>query len=191
MTDMGGSTIRVAGLVGSLREASYNRGLLRAAMEVQPDGMEIVDVDLRGLPMYDEDLETAGDPPEVTAFKAAVGGADALLFVTPEYNYSIPGVLKNAIDWGSRPSGKVPMMRKPVAVMGCSTGPVGTRRAQLHLRSIFTALDLWDVKKPEITLAKASGLFDESGALTDEGAREQVRVLLVGLGEWTRRLRSD
>ena len=190
MTDTSGSTIRVAGVVGSLREASHNRALLRAAMTVQPVGMEIVDVDLRDLPLYDEDLERAGETPEIASFKARIAEADAILFVTPEYNYSIPGVLKNAIDWGSRPSGKGPMMRKPVAVMGCSVGPVGTRRAQVHLRSIFTALDLWDLKKPEITIAKASGLFDETGALTDEATRDQVRALLVAFGEWTRRFKD-
>ncbi len=187
MTQQTDSPIRVAGVVGSLRQASLNRALLRAAMTLQPAGMEIFDVDLRDLPLYDEDLEAAGGTPAVAAFQEQIRRADALLFVTPEYNYSIPGVLKNAIDWGSRPSGKGPMMRKPAAVMGCSTGPVGTRRAQLHLRTIFTTLDLWDLKKPEITLANAKSLFDEGGILTDDATRDQVRAMLDALAEWTRR----
>ena len=185
------ATIRVAGLVGSLRQGSYNRALLRAAMALQPEGMEIVDIDLRSLPHYDDDLEHAGETPEIHEFKARIAAADALLFVTPEYNYSIPGILKDAIDWGSRPNGKGPLRQKPVAIMGCATGMAGTRRAQLHLRSICTALDLWDMKKPEITVAGAAEKFDADGVLTDEETRELLRAFLGAFALWTRRLTSE
>jgi len=188
VTEEAVSTIRVAGLVGSLRQGSYNRALLRAAMALQPEGMEITDVDLRSLPLFDGDLEQAGENDEIRAFKARIAAADALLFVTPEYNYSIPGVLKNAIDWGSRPSGQGPLRQKPVAIMGCAAGAAGTRRAQLHLRSICAALDLWDLKKPEITLGGAAALFDAEGTLTDDETREQIRVFLEGFQGWIRRL---
>lgn len=184
------ATIRVAGLVGSLRERSYNRALLRAVMALQPEGMEIVDVDLRSLPHYDDDLEQAGESDAIRVFKNQIAAADALLFVTPEYNYSIPGILKDAIDWGSRPSGKGPLRQKPVAIMGCATGMVGTRRAQLHLRSICTALDLWDMKKPEITVASAESKFDGDGVLTDGETREQLSSFLDAFAVWINRFRS-
>jgi chromate reductase len=184
------ATIRVAGLVGSLRQGSYNRALLRAAMALQPEGMEIVDVDLRALPHYDDDLEHAGESAEIRAFKGQIAAADALLFVTPEYNYSIPGILKDAIDWGSRPQGQGPLRQKPVAIMGCATGLTGTRRAQLHLRSICTALDLWDMKKPEITVAGAAEKFDAAGILTDPEIRDQLSAFLEAFAVWIGRFRT-
>jgi chromate reductase len=183
------ATIRVAGLVGSLRQGSYNRALLRAAMALQPDVMEIVDVDLRSLPHYDDDLEHAGESPEIHEFKDRIA-ADALLFVTPEYNYSIPGILKDAIDWGSRPQGNGPLRQKPVAIMGCATGLTGTRRAQLHLRSICTALDLWDMKKPEITVAGAAEKFDATGILTDPEVRDELKAFLAAFAVWIGRFRE-
>ena len=177
-------TIRVGGLVGSLRQGSHNRALLRAAISLQPEGMEIVDIDFRDLPHFDGDLEQAGENDVIRAFKAQVAACDALLFATPEYNYSIPGVLKNAIDWASRPGANAPIRHKPAAIMGISTGVVGTRRAQIHLRSICTSVDLWDMKKPEITLGGAADKFDADGILIHPETRDQLRAMLEAFAVW-------
>lgn len=125
----GSGPLRVLGIAGSLRSASHNRGLLDAAKELVPDGVEIETFDIGDLPMYNQNVEAEGDPDTVTAFKAAIREADALLIVTPEYNYGLPGVLKNAIDWASRPPLGSPLTRKPVAVMGASPSRRGRTSA--------------------------------------------------------------
>jgi chromate reductase len=129
--------LRILGIPGSLRRESYNRGLLLAAQELAPPGVELELYEVRELPLYDEDLERTGPPDQVLHFKQAIARADALLIATPEYNWSVPGPLKNAIDWASRPPATSPLRRKPVALMGASTGISGTIRAQLALRQIF------------------------------------------------------
>ena len=126
--------MRLLGLAGSFREGSFNRGLLRAAAELTPEGVELVEFDLRGLPFYDGDLEAAGDPESVTDLKEAIRDADGLVIATPEYNRGLPAVLKNAIDWASRPALASPLAGKPVAIMGATTGFGGTARAQQQLR---------------------------------------------------------
>jgi chromate reductase, NAD(P)H dehydrogenase (quinone) len=186
---MSENPIRVVGISGSLRAASYNSGLLRAAAEVLPPGMTLEIADLRPLPMYDGDIEAAGEPEPVTRFKAQIAAADALLIATPEYNYSIPGVLKNAIDWASRPIQTSPFNGKPVAIMGAG-GLFGTTRAQLHLRQIAVYLNLLPINKPEVRIVKAWEKFDDAGNLTDEATRAEVRALLDALAAWTRRLRG-
>jgi chromate reductase, NAD(P)H dehydrogenase (quinone) len=179
--------VRILGIAGSLRKQSYNRAALRAAQQIVPDGATLETFDLDGIPLYNQDLNDT--PPErVRELKAQVRAADAILFVTPEYNFSIPGVLKNAIDWASRANGENAWAGKPVAVMGVSTGLLGAARAQYHLRQVFVFLDMHPVNKPEVMIAKAAEKFDASLQLTDPQARDLVAKLLTALVAWTRRL---
>jgi chromate reductase, NAD(P)H dehydrogenase (quinone) len=170
--------VRVLGISGSLRAGSYNRALLQAARELAPEGMEIVDVDLRGLPFYDGDVEAAGDPEPVTAFKEAIRSADALLIATPEYNRGVPGVLKNAVDWASRPPLGSPLTGKPVAIMGASTGRGGTARAQEQLRAALEFSRANVLNEPEVLVPEAYMRFDEQGRLTDDETRREIAALL-------------
>ena len=190
MSDEQGDPIVVAGLVGSLRQRSFNRGLLRAAIDLAPTGMTISDVPIGELPHYDEDLDHDGGPEPVQQFRAAIRTADAILFVTPEYNYSISGVLKNAIDWASWPSGRGVILGKPAAVMGAAIGRSGTMRAQLHLRQIFVTLNILGLNKPEIFVPFSGEKFDEESNLTDEMVRTQVRDQLVAFQSWVTLLRG-
>jgi len=181
-------SLSILGIAGSLRKSSYNRGLLRAAQQLAPEGVSVESFDLDGIPLYNQDND--GNPPaRVTEFKARIRAADAILFVTPEYNYSIPGVLKNAIDCASRPYGDSAWEGKPVAVMGASAGLQGTSRAQYHLRQCFVFLNMLPVNRPEVMIAGASEKFNAEGNLTDEKAREMVSRLLTALADWTRKLK--
>lgn len=182
--------VRVLGFSGSLRKGSYNTGLLRAAAELVPDGMTLEIFDLAPIPLYNGDVEAAGAPEAVRQFKAAIAAADALLIATPEYNYSIPGVLKNAIDWASRPPQNSPFSGKPLAIMGAG-GMMGTSRAQFHLRQVAVFVNLLPLNKPEVTIQRASEKFDKEGNLTDVASRQQIRALLEALAAWTRRLREE
>ncbi|MHB9093015.1 MAG: NADPH-dependent FMN reductase [Chloroflexota bacterium] len=184
------SQVTILGLAGSLRKGSFNRAALRAAMELVPEDVTIEPFDLAPIPLYDDDVQQAGTPEIVQAFKARIAAADGLLIVTPEYNYSIPGVLKNAIDWASRPANASPLVRKPVAIMGASTGLYGTVRAQLQLRTVLAALNMPALNKPEVLIARAGEKFDAEGHLVDETTRGFVRQLLVAYAEWVRRLRG-
>lgn len=177
----------VLGIAGSLRAGSFNRALLRAAQELAPPGMHIRIFDLAPIPLYNGDVEAAGDPEPVAALKAAIREADALLIVTPEYNYGIPGVLKNAIDWASRPAGRSPLACKPAAIMGASPGMGGTIRAQLLLRQTLLFTETYAMLRPEVIVARAHEKFDAQGRLTDAPTRELVSKLLVALGEWAPR----
>jgi chromate reductase len=182
--------IRVLGISGSLRKASYNTALLRAAIEIANENglpVEITPANIHEIPPYDEDVRAAGLPPAVQDFRAAISAAQAILFVTPEYNYSMPGVLKNAIDWASRPPAQ-PFADKPFAVMGASGGMSGTMRAQYHLRQTAVFLDMHALNKPEIFVRNAKEGFDETGRLRDEAVRKLIRDLLVALATWTRRI---
>jgi chromate reductase len=180
--------MRVLGIAGSLREKSLNRGLLRAAVELAPEGMTIEVWDrLREIPPFDADVEAQGDPEPVADLKRAIAAADALLVVTPEYNYGIPGILKNALDWASRPPGKSPLMGKPAAVMGATPGQTGTARAQLALRQSFLFTETPVLLRPEVLVNRARERFDDDGNLTDEKTREFVRKLLDALTVWARR----
>ncbi len=179
---------RILGIAGSLRRTSYNRGLLRAAREDAPDGVDIDECDLLPIPLYNGDVEAQGDPPPVRELKEHIRAADALLIATPEYNYSIPGVLKNAIDWASRPYGDSAWSEKPAAIMGASAGTIGTARAQYHLRQVMVFLNMFPVNQPEVMIGNASERFDADGNLTDEATRERVRRLLQSLVDWTRRI---
>jgi chromate reductase, NAD(P)H dehydrogenase (quinone) len=169
--------VRILGIAGSLREGSYNRALLRTAGELLPEGVELEEFDVRGLPFYDGDVEAAGDPEPVVALKDAVRGAGALLIATPEYNRGIPGVLKNAIDWASRPPLASPLAGKPVAIMGASTGRGGTARAQEQLRAALEYSRATVLEQPEVLVPEAFMRFDERGEV-DEGIRAELAELL-------------
>ena len=182
-------TITVLGFAGSLRQGSYNRMALRAAAELMPAGTTLETYDIAAIPLYNEDVREAGFPPAVQAFRDRIAAADALLIVTPEYNYSVPGVLKNAIDWASRPPSQ-PFDGKPLAIMGASPGTLGTARAQYHLRQTCVFLNMLPVNRPEVMIAKAHEKFDEGGRLTDAPTRKFVADLMSALAEWTRRLRN-
>jgi chromate reductase, NAD(P)H dehydrogenase (quinone) len=172
---------RILGISGSLRERSYNTALLRAAAELAPEGVEIEEFDLREIPFYDADVETAGDPEPVAKLRAAVAKADALLFATPEYNRGTSGVLKNAIDWLSRPALASVLRWKPVAIVGASTGRGGTRNAQAQVRDALLFPGAILVAEPEVAIPVAWEHFDENGELTDERMRAALRELLDGL----------
>jgi len=181
--------INILGFAGSLRKGSYNRALLRAALELVPDDANLEVFELDGIPPFNQDLESS--PPEkVREFKGKIKAADAILIVTPEYNYSIPGVLKNAIDWASRPYGDNSFEGKPVAMMSASIGMLGGARAQYHLRQLFVFLNMYPVNKPEVFVTFAPQKFDDKGRLLDEGARELIRKLLVNLIAWARKLEA-
>lgn len=182
--------MRILGIAGSLRDASYNRGALRAAKELAPEGAELEIFDLDGIPGFNQDDE--GNPPEkVTELKRKIRDADAILFVTPEYNYSIPGVLKNAIDWASRPYGDSAWDGKPAAIMGASVGGIATARAQYHLRQIMVFLNMFPLNRPEVMIAGAAEKFDEAGNLTDEKTKDHIRKQLEALVQWTRRIAEE
>ncbi len=179
--------IHILGFAGSLRKNSYNKALLRAAAELMPKDAVLETFDLEGIPPFNQDLET--QPPEkVKDFKAKVKAADAILIATPEYNYSIPGVLKNAIDWASRPYPDNAFNDKPVAMMGASTGMLGTARAQYHLRQCFVFLNMHTVNKPEVMVNYAQEKFDADGRLKDEKARERIAELIESLIALTMRM---
>ena len=177
----------ILGIAGSLRKQSFNRALLRAAQELVPEGARIETFELEGIPAFNED-EEANPHPRVTELKQRIRAADAILFVTPEYNYSIPGVLKNAIDCASRPYGDSAWTGKPVAIMGASVGTIGTARAQYHLRQTFVFLNMYPVNQPEVMVANAHKSFDQEGKLTDNKTKELVQQLLSELVNWTKRL---
>ena len=176
------------GIAGSLRAASYNRGLIRAAIDLAPPGTTVTAWELGEIPLFNADVEALGDPAPVAAFKAAINGADALVIATPEYNHCVPGVLKNAIDWASRPARRSVLTNKPVAVLGASTGRGGTARAQAHLRDGLAYTNGLVLPLPEVLVDLAADKFDAEGNLHDEATRGEVRDLLVSLSAWTRRL---
>jgi chromate reductase len=171
----------ILGIAGSLREASYNRALLRAARELLTQGVELREFDPGGLPFYDADVEAAGDPEPVVAFKEAIRDADALLIATPEYNRGVPGVLKNAIDWASRPPLASPLAGKPVAIVGASTGRGGTARAQEQLNAALEYSRATVLEQPEVLVPEAFMRFDEHGELVDESVRADLAELLDAL----------
>jgi len=181
------SHVRILGIAGSLRRGSYNQAALRAATLLVPENSEIDLFQLDDIPMFNEDDEKH-PPSSVLELKKRIRRADALLIVTPEYNYSIPGVLKNAIDWACRPYGDSAWSGKAAAVMGASLGAIGTARAQYHLRQILVALNLFTLNQPEVVVADAAHRFDENGNLIHEPTKQLIRELLKNLVDWTRRI---
>src|SRR5687767_2037823 len=165
--------LRILGIAGSLRKDSFNRGVLRAAVELVPENAQIDIFELDGIPGFNQDEE--GSPPQTVAeLKQRIREADAILFVTPEYNYSIPGVLKNAIDWASRPYGDSAWAGKPAGIMGASIGAIATARAQYHLRQVMVFLDMHPLNQPEVMIGNCSDKFNGAGELTDEKTREHI-----------------
>ena len=181
--------ISILGFAGSLRKGSFNHLALRAAQNLLPDNASLEIFDINGLPGFNQDDE-ANPPEKVIDLKSRIRNADAILFVTPEYNYSVPGVLKNAIDWASRPYGDSAWTGKPVAVMGASVGALGTARAQYHLRQMFVFLNMYAVNQPEVMISNAHKRFDDQGHLIDEVAQKLIRQLLEELVSWTRQLKK-
>jgi chromate reductase, NAD(P)H dehydrogenase (quinone) len=183
--------IRVLAFAGSLRRASYNRGLLRAAAAIAPVGITIEIHDLAALPFYNQDVEDAGEPASVVAFKDAIHVADALLVATPEYNHGVPGVLKNAIDWASRPRDTSPLTDKAIAVTGASPGRGSTARAQAQLRETFVFTGACVMPQPELLVSAAAHLFDHDGNVTDADLLDSITRLVEALRAWTIRLGSS
>ncbi|MCK5438686.1 MAG: NAD(P)H-dependent oxidoreductase [Gemmatimonadetes bacterium] len=180
------ANLRVLGIAGSLRRGSFNRALIRAALDLAPDSMTIEMFDLGPLPLFNADLEEQGDPLSVAEFKQAIRDAGALLIATPEYNYGMPGVLKNALDWASRPP-ESPLNNKPVAIMGASPGRTGTGRSQLQLRQTLQSTRSPTMPGPEVLVAQAHELVNEDGVLTDDKTRRYIVKLLEALAEWVPR----
>jgi chromate reductase len=187
------NNINILGIVGSLRKDSYNASAMKTAQELLPDGVTLEIVNLRGIPVFNQDDEMT-PPAAVLEFKQKIMAADAILFATPEYNYSLPGGLKNAIDWGSRPYGQSAWQGKTAAIMGVSIGNFGTARAQYDLRKILVALDMPVVVQPEVMIGNAAERFDQNGVLTDDRSRQLIKKLLstlVQLEKSARRARGD
>jgi chromate reductase, NAD(P)H dehydrogenase (quinone) len=181
---------RIVAFAGSLRRRSFNRALVEAAREIAPPALTIDSIEIGGLPFYDADLEAQGDPPAVAEFKAALAAADGVLIATPEYNDGIPGVLTNALDWGSRLPGRSPLAGKPTMVMGASPSQVGTARAQLHLRQVLGHVQARVLPPPELLVARAHERFDAELRLTDEGTRRLLADVLRRFELWIARERA-
>lgn len=183
------ATLTLLGISGSLRKGSYNSALIRIAREECPPGIDLFIADISEIPPYNEDVRLQGEPPPVTAFKDQIRAADALLIATPEYNYSMPGVLKNALDWASRPPESSPLSSKPMAIMGAG-GLMGTSRAQYHLRQVAVFTNMFPLNKPELFIRRAAEKFDAEGNPRDPMLRDRVRNLIEALVAWTLRLRE-
>jgi chromate reductase len=182
--------IRILGVAGSLRRGSLNRALLRAAADLAPDGVTIETFDLLPVPLYNGDVEAGGDPEGVAAFKAAIRAADGVLFACPEYNHGVPGVMKNAVDWASRPPASAALSGKPVGIIGASPGQTGSARGQSQLRQAFEFTNSYCMPQPEILVFRAHEKFDPEGRLIDEGTRKYLARYVAALAAWIGRFRD-
>ncbi len=181
--------IKILGISGSLRKGSFNTALLRAAAETVPADVEIEIADISELPLFNQDLEM--DMPEsAKKLKEKIEASDAILFATPEYNYSVPGVLKNAIDWAARPYGKNSFDGKPAAIMSSSVGMISGARAQYHLRQMFVFLNMHAINQPEMMVSMVQEKIDANGKITDPKTKEKIGELVAALAEWTRQLKK-
>jgi chromate reductase len=176
--------LKILAFTGSLRNQSYNKLLLKAASELAPESMEIEMFDLKDIPLYNSDVEAIEIPESVIKFKEKIKSADGLLIGVQEYNYSISGVLKNAIDWASRPPMGSPLNQKPATILGGSTGMSGTIRAQAHLRQVLAFSEIYDMKKPEVLVTKIQDKFDNNGNLIDEKLKEHLLKFLNSFEKW-------
>lgn len=184
------TALNILGFAGSLRKGSYNRGALRAAKELVPAEAELSIAEIDDVPLYNFDLETSAFPESVTTLKNRITASDAVLIVTPEYMYSVPGVLKNALDWISRPSRQPFLVDKPVGIMGASPGVIGTARAQLHLRQILLHERAAVMPHPQVLIADARSKFDTQGTLTDQESRERIKAFMEALVRWAQKFSS-
>lgn len=180
--------ITILGFAGSLRKDSFNKAILRAALSLLPERVKLDIFDLEGIPLFNQDIED-NLPEKVIEFKEKIRAADAILIATPEYNYSIPGVLKNAIDWASRPYGDNVFSGKPLAIMGASIGMLGTARAQYHLRQTLVFLNVYPLNQPEIIIPFIADKIDKEGNLVDEKTKSKIQELIMSLVDWTKKLR--
>ena len=179
----------VVGMAGSLRQGSLNRALLSAAVELAPVALHIVPHGLSEIPLYNADVDATAVPPAVRELRTAVKQADGILIATPEYNHGVPGVLKNAIDWLSRPPETSALRGKPCAIIGASPGMTGTARAQSQLRQAFEFTNTYAMAQPEFLCARARTKFDGQGRLTDDATREHLMLFLNEFARWIARLR--
>ncbi|HET6183809.1 MAG TPA: NADPH-dependent FMN reductase [Acetobacteraceae bacterium] len=186
---MSDTPIRVLAVSGSLRRGSFNTSVVRAAQELAPASMKIERYDIADIPLYNEDVRAQGFPAPVEDFRRKIKEADGLLISTPEYNYGIAGVLKNAIDWASRPP-EQPFDGKPIAIMGASGGALGTARAQYQLRQCFIFLNGHVLNRPEVFIGAAQTKFDAEGKLTDQPTRDFIGQLLTAFEGWIRRMKA-
>lgn len=181
--------VNIFGFAGSLRKQSYNKAVLRVAANLNLRDITVETFDLEGIPLFNQDLES--QPAEkVREFKAKIKAADAILIATPEYNYSIPGVLKNALDWASRPHGDNALEGKPVGIMGASIGMMGSSRAQYHLRQCFVWLNMHPLNKPEVMVSTAQDKVDQDGTITDAKTREKIAEIVTALADWSKKLKQ-
>ncbi len=181
---------RVGVIVGSLRKGAYTRMLARALPELTPQSLQLVEIGIGDLPLYNYDLETDNPPPAWTAFRAAVKSTDALLFVTPEFNRSMPGALKNAMDVGSRPWGHSAWDGRPGAVISLTPGALGAMAANHHLRQVLLAVNVAAMPYPEAYIPDAETLFDESGRLTSDATRQFLQTFMEAFAAWVGRFQS-
>ncbi len=181
MSETGGTS--VLAICGSLRRGSYNMAALRTAIALKPAAMTVTVADISQIPLYNEDVRAQGFPPPVETLRRQIAAADALLFACPEYNYSMTGVMKNAIDWASRPPDQ-PFAGKPCAIIGAAAGMAGSARAQGDLRRSCVFLDMHPLNKPEVLIGQAQTKFDADGNLTDEVAKGLIRDLMANLAGW-------
>lgn len=181
---------RVGVIVGSLRKAAHTRRLARALPELTPPSLELVDIGIGDLPLYNYDLETKTPPPAWTTFRTAVKAVDAILFVTPEYNRSMPGAVKNALDVGSRPWGDSAWAGKPGGVISLTPGALGAMAANHHLRQVLLAVNVAAMPYPEAYIPDAETLFDETGRLTNAGTRQFLAEFMEAFAAWVARLRA-
>ena len=188
---MDNKPFRILAIAGSLRQGSYNRALLRAAQEHAPDWVEVQFFDISILPFFNEDVEAKGDPEAVRRLKDAISRANAVLIATPEYNGAVPGVLANAIDWASRPSGQSVLRNKPVGVMGAVLGRSGSVNAQAILRGVLSRIGAIVIPDPQVLVPHASRLFDEQVNLRDEETYKEIHQLVEALAHWCRRVQPD
>lgn len=184
---MENKTIKILGIAGSLRKGSYNKMLLAEAVKLTPEDSEISIFNIENIPLFNQDFEE-NPPKAVRELKESIEKSDAVLLVTPEYNFSIPGVMKNVIDWGSRPYGKNSWNKKPVAIMGASISGFGTIRAQSHLRQTFIFTNMFPINS-ELFVSKADEKFDQNSNLTDNEIKKKMRTLLQNLVDWTKKLK--
>jgi len=183
--------LQLLGICGSLRRGSYNRMLLRTVIEMLPSEIAVETAEIGDIPLYNADLDTVDPPAPVRRLRAQIASADGLLIASPEYNYSVPGGLKNAIDWASRPANNSVLNRKPIAIMGTAGGRFGSVRAQLTWRQVFLFTESYVMLKPELIVPNAAQVFDDNGILEDKSLREFIQTYVDAVDDWMTRHKNS